>query len=84
MKSSSRSTLPVILVFRASAEIENSFYAFFAFYAWWLHFLQLGALAEGTSLVTFKALIRRSCHGHGHGHGHSHGHGHGHVIFIQV
>ncbi len=28
---------------------DSTVYAFYAFYAWWLHFPQLGALAEGTS-----------------------------------
>jgi hypothetical protein len=33
---------------------ELEFYAFYAFYAWWIHFPQLGALAEGTSLPTSR------------------------------
>ncbi len=29
---------------------SQGFYAFYVFYAWWIHFPQSGALAEGTSL----------------------------------
>ena len=30
------------------------FYVFYEFYAWWIHFPQLGALTEGTSLPTSR------------------------------
>ncbi len=32
----------------------NPVYAFYAFYAWWIHFPQSGALAEGTSFPTSR------------------------------
>ncbi len=31
-------------------------YAFYVFYAWWVYFPRLGALAEGTSRPMFKCL----------------------------
>ncbi len=31
-------------------------YVFYAFYVWWIHFPQLGALAEGTSLPTSPGM----------------------------
>ncbi len=30
----------------------GAFYAFYPFYAWWIHFPQSGALAEGTARLT--------------------------------
>ncbi len=41
-------------------------YAFYAFYAWWIHFPQSGALAEGTSLPTSRQTqsdVERSLRG---------------------
>jgi hypothetical protein len=40
---------------------EVTVYAFYAFYAWWFHFPQSGALAEGTSVtvtVTVYLFLR--------------------------
>ena len=33
-----------------ASEYLQAPYAYYVFYAWWIYFLQLGALTEGTSL----------------------------------
>jgi hypothetical protein len=38
----------------AFTTVTVTVYAFYAFYAWWIHFPQSGALAEGTSLPTSR------------------------------
>jgi hypothetical protein len=48
------------MCFIISSSLHDTFYASYAFYAWWIYFPQSRALAEGTS---------RLHHGHGHGHG---------------
>ncbi len=48
-------------------------HAFYAFYAWWAHFPQSGALAEGSmrSMHSMRGgfILRNRGHSHGHGHG---------------
>jgi hypothetical protein len=42
-----------------SVTLTVTVYAFYAFYAWWFHFPQLGALAEGTVTVKVTVTVRK-------------------------